>query len=76
LSTTTRTPNGKINQPVSPNRRPKETTPAYYDTQKPFGAELNNSVSMGAKYKTKYDENPAPGQYNVDESRLSTRKKS
>ena len=46
-------------------------TPGPYDTLSKFGAQVNGSVNFGSKYKTKYNVNPSPGQYNVSDRLLS-----
>ena len=66
-----------IREETSPYRRPKEYSPGPGESGKltAFGSDVKTNIGMGSKYITKYDQNPAVGQYNADHSftRASTK---
>ena len=58
-----------INEEKHSYRRPKDESPdpGFYDRHlTSLGADINHKMDFGNKYVTKANNNPAPGQYNID----------
>ena len=60
----------KAPENLSPHRSlpVNESVAEPYDYDKPFGSNVKGNVDMGRKYESKPNNNPAPGQYDVDHS--------
>ena len=68
-----------IKEEVAPYRRPKEDSPdpGFYDRHLTnLGANITHKMDFGNKYVFKPDQNPAPGQYNIDGGHSMTKSNS
>ena len=73
-----KSPNVLIRERLIPERNTdrQDSGTDFYQSHTNFGANISARVNFGSKYKTKYNDNPPPGQYNVDAAESHVRSRS